>query len=216
MSSKKEETQKGWGIDNIPYPEGNALINTRDLNCVGCGICEMACAYFHYGVLNRELSRIRIHKLMTPLTKSLQTVCAQCGSEERDCEKACPVDPPVIHYDDEARRMSVDVERCLGEKCGKCATACGGDAIHFYPPEHDYAIVCDLCERDGVRQPMCVDVCPSQALEYMPARAYPFLKEAPHLWRISAEEKVELIHKRTYPLGWDSLGVTEEPFEDDE
>ena len=115
MSSKKEETQKGWGIDNIPYPEGNALINTRDLNCVGCGICEMACAYFHYGVLNRELSRIRIHKLMTPLTKSLQTVCAQCGSEERDCEKACPVDPPVIHYDDEARRMTVDVERCLGK-----------------------------------------------------------------------------------------------------
>jgi len=179
---------------------------------VGCGICELACAFYHFGALNRELSRIKIQKRMTPVSKSIQTVCAQCGPEERECEKACPLDPPVIHFDAKKQHMSVDTSRCLGHNCGRCAEACKGGAIHFYPPEHDYAIVCDLCERDGVRLPQCVDVCPRQALEYMPARSYPYLRDAQHLWRIGADEKAELIHKRTYPLNWDGLGVTNESF----
>lgn len=214
MSEKEEKVKTGWGIDNIPYPEGSALICTRDLLCVGCGICELACAFRHYGVLNRALSRIRIHKRMTPVSKSVQTVCAQCGLEERHCEKVCPQDPPVIHYDEEKQHMVVDAERCLGHECGRCAEACAGDAIHFYPLEHDYAIVCDLCEEDGVRRPQCVDVCPRNALEYIPARSYPYLKSAQHLWRIGAEEKAQLIHKRTYPLDWDGLGVSDEPFKE--
>jgi Fe-S-cluster-containing hydrogenase component 2 len=210
MTENKGKT--GWGIDNIPYPEGPAQVYTRDLQCVGCGICELACAFRHHGTLNRELSRIRIHKRMTPVSKSLQTVCAQCGPEERRCEKACPIDPPVIHFDYENQHMTVDADRCIGKACGRCAEACGGDAIHFYPPEHDYALVCDLCEEDGLRRPQCVEVCPRQALEYMPSRGYPFLMTTQHLWRISADEKVELIHKRTYPLEMDNLGVTDKPF----
>lgn len=214
MSNKKGKT--GWGIDNIPYPEGPAQINTRDLQCVGCGICEMACAYEHNGTLNRELSRIRIHKRMTPVSKSLQTVCAQCGAEERNCEQACPLEPSVIYYDEENHHMTVDTERCIGHTCQMCAKACGGDAIHFYPPDHDYAIVCDLCEDAGTRRPQCVEVCPRQALEYMPSRAYPFLNNAQHLWRIGADEKVTLIGKRTFPLELDNLGVTDEPFSEED
>jgi Fe-S-cluster-containing hydrogenase component 2 len=94
---------------------------------------------------------------------------------------------------------------------------CGGDAIHFYPPDHDYAIVCDLCEKDGERQPQCVDVCPRHALEYMSAarRRFTYLKESHHLWRIGVDEKTRLIHNRTYPLDWDDLGITETPFSED-
>jgi Fe-S-cluster-containing hydrogenase component 2 len=132
--------------------------------------------------------------------------------EERECEKACPLKPPAIRFDIENLHMTVDLDRCLGHKCGKCANACNGDAIHFHPLDYDYAIVCDLCEKNGVRRPQCVNVCPRQALEYMPTRSYPFLKDAQHLWRMSADEKAELIHKRTYPLEWDTLGVTEKPF----
>jgi Fe-S-cluster-containing hydrogenase component 2 len=212
MPEKEKEARDGWGIDRIPYPEGNALICTRDLLCVGCGICELACAFHHHGSLNRELSRIKIQKRMTPVTKSIQSVCAQCAIEERECEKACPVDPPVISFDEEKRHITVDKDRCLGNNCSRCAEACGGDAIHFYLPDHNYAIVCDLCEKDGLRRPQCVNVCPRQALEYMPARGYPYLKQAQHLWRIGADEKVELLHKRTYPLSWNDLGVTDKPF----
>lgn len=144
MTDTDEKKKTGWGIDNIPYPEGNALIWTRDLQCVGCGICEFACSFHHYGSLNRELSRITIHKRMTPVSKSLQTICAQCGPEERRCEVACPLDPPAIHFDEKNRHITVDTNTCLGHRCGRCMTECGGDAIHFYPPDHDYAIVCDL------------------------------------------------------------------------
>lgn len=209
---EEKEEKTGWGVDNVPYPEGSSLVCTRDLLCVGCGICELACSFHHYGLLNRELSRIRIQKRMTPVSKSIQSVCAQCGPGERECQKACPLDPPVIHFDSNKKHMDVDTERCLGHDCGRCAKACGGDAIHFYPPEHDYALVCDLCEKAGTRRPRCVDACPRQALEYMSARTYPFLNDAQHLWRIGADEKAKLIHKRTYPLGWDSLGVTDKPF----
>jgi len=214
--TKKIEEKGGWGIDKVPYPKGAASIWTRDLLCVGCGICEVACAIYHFGEFNKELSRIKIQKRMTPVSKSIQTVCAQCEPEERACEKACPLkDKPAIHFDEKNYHMTVDRDRCLGHKCGRCAAACGGDAIHFHPPDHDYAIVCDLCEKEGMRQPQCVEVCPRHALEYMAARMYPFLKDSSHLWRMNANEKVELIHKRTYPLKWDDLGVTEKPFSEE-
>ena len=208
----KKREGLGWGVDNCLYPEGNALIWTRDLRCVGCGICELACSVFHFGVMNRELSRVRIHKRMVPITKSVQTVCAQCGPEERECEKACPLDPPVIHFDEARRHMAVDTDRCLGYKCQLCAKACGADVIHFHPPEHDYALVCDLCERDGERRPQCVESCPHNALEFMSSLMYPYLKQASHLWRMSAEEKANLFHQRLYPLATDSVGITDTPF----
>jgi len=204
---------EGWGIDKVPYPQGNALICTRDLLCVGCGICELACAVYHFGEFNKELSRVRIQKRMTPISKSLQTVCSQCNEEERSCQKACLLDPPAIHFDAKNLHMTVDVDRCLGAKCGKCAQACEGNAIHFYPPEHDYAIVCDLCEKEGKRQPRCVDVCPRQALEYISTRQHPFIKESQHLWKLGYDRKAEAIHKRTYPLAWDNLGPTDKTFD---
>jgi anaerobic carbon-monoxide dehydrogenase iron sulfur subunit len=221
MSDKNIMEKTGWGIDNLPYPKGKAHVWTRDLLCVGCSICELACAMQHYGLLNRQLSRIKIEKMMVPTSKSVQSICNQCASENRACEKACPMDPPVIHFDDDKKHMTVDIDRCLGYKCGKCKKACGTDAIHFYPPDYNYAMVCDLCEKDGVRKPQCVEVCPRHALEYMRigggesasrGNARGALRESQHLWRISSEEKAELLHKRLYPLSYESMGVTEELF----
>jgi carbon-monoxide dehydrogenase iron sulfur subunit len=208
----KKREGPGWGVDNCPYPQGNALISTRDLLCVGCGICELACSMYHFGVMNKELSRIRIHKRMVPITKSIQTVCAQCGSEERKCEKACPLKPSVIHFDKEKKHMTVDIDRCLGYRCQLCAKACGAEVIHFYPPEHNHAIVCDLCEKDGVRQPQCVEACPHNALEFRPTISYPFIKESSHLWRMNPDEKTDLFHRRLYPLENDNLGITDKLF----
>ena len=90
--AEKGKVEKlGWGVEHLPYPTGHAFIHTRDNLCVGCGICEMACSMFHYGVINRELSRIRILKYLTPISKAIQSICVQCDKkEERECEKACP------------------------------------------------------------------------------------------------------------------------------
>jgi len=191
---KAIQNKKGWGVENLPYPKGVALVEARWDLCIGCGYCEVACSMFHYGVINRELSRIRIFRYLLPAPKSFQNVCSQCSDQERECEKACPVDPPVIHYDHERFHMVVDKERCLGSKCAKCQKACPAKIPRFYPPDYNYAMVCDLCERRGVRRPQCVQICPSFALEYM-------VPQFPqHLQRIHPDEKADCMAERLQPL----------------
>ncbi len=187
-------SKEGWGIENLPFPQGLAYIQARWDLCIGCGACEMACAFQHFGVLNRELSRIQIYRYMTPLPKSVQNVCAQCPPEERECEKSCEVTPPAIYFDKEALHTKVDAKRCRGVDCGACVKACPAAVPHFYPPRYDYALVCDLCEKDGKRRPVCVDICPNAALEFMGPR-FPR-----HLDRIHPDEKAESLSRRLYPL----------------
>ncbi len=141
------ENKSGWGVENMPNPKGVGLIQTRWDLCIGCGACEIACSMFHYGAMNRELSRVRIYRYHLPIPKSVQNICCQCSPEERECEKACPVDPPVIHYDKETFHMAVDADRCLGSSCGQCAEACPAAVPRFTPPEHDYALVCKGLKR---------------------------------------------------------------------
>ena len=187
----------GWGVENLPYPKAFAYIQARWDLCTGCGLCEAACSMYHYGVINPELSRIRIYRYLTPLPKSVQNVCVHCRQEERECEKACPQSPPVIHYDEEAMHMVVDAERCLGSSCGLCRDACPAEVPTFFSPEHDHAMICDLCDREGERRPQCVDVCPYYALEYLipPFPGYPH-----HMERNHPDEKAKALSQRLYPL----------------
>ncbi len=198
---KKENSaaKEGWGVENVPFPKGIAYIQARWDLCIGCGMCEIACSMYHYGVINRELSRIRIYRYLTPLPKSVQNVCVQCREEERECQKACPISPPAIYYDKTVHHMRVDIDSCLGASCGACREACPADVPRFYPPEYDYALVCDLCEKDGERWPQCVEVCPSYALEYLTP------KFPQHLERIHPDEKAECLSKRLYPLAKDKI-----------
>jgi Fe-S-cluster-containing hydrogenase component 2 len=205
--SRGEKEKEGWGLENLPNPKGPAFIQSRDDLCTGCGICEMACTMFHYGVINRELSRIRILKYLTPISKAVQSICVQCDKkEERECEKACPLNPPSIYYDEKRLHMMVDPERCLGHKCGKCREGCTAEVPRFYPPEHDYPLICDLCEGDGERRPRCIEACPNNALEYMPSRDRRYGVSTAHLWRIHPDKKAELISKRLHPLSKDKVG----------
>ena len=198
-NSSAPQERQGWGVENLPYPTGAAYISTRWDLCTGCGACEIACSMFHYGVINRELSRIRIYRYILPVPKSVQTVCSQCSEKERECEKACPMDPPVIHYDEKVQHMVVDRDRCLGSSCAKCRKACPAQVPRFYPPDHDYTLVCDLCEKDGKRQPQCVEICPNQALEF-------FSPQFPqHLERIHPDEKAQCLAKRLYLLPEDRV-----------
>jgi len=194
VTSVTGQSGTGWGVENLPFPEGVAYIQPRWDLCIGCGACEIACSIFHHGVINRELSRIRIYRYLTPLPKSVQNVCAQCTEPERECQKACPLDPPAIHYDEQRHHMTVNTEECLGSGCGLCRDACPAKVPHYYPPEHDYPLVCDLCEVDGERRPQCVEICPSFALEFMEPQ-FP-----QHLERIHPDDKAERLSRRLYPL----------------
>ena len=198
-NNKVKNKGNGWGIEHYPYPTGFAYISARWDICIGCGACEMACSMAHYGVINRELSRIRIFRYLLPLPKSVQNVCVQCREEERECQKACPLDPPVIYFDSDNQHMVVDTERCLGYKCGQCRQACPAEVPRFYPESHDHALICDLCEQNGERRPKCVDICPTQALIFISP------KFPQHLERIHPDRKTEMLSNRLHPLPKDRL-----------
>ena len=136
---------------------------------------------------------------------------ASASEKERECQKACPVDPPAIYYDEKKQRMAVDSDRCLGSACRRCREACPAKVPRFYPPEADYPLVCDLCEAEGERRPRCVEVCPNFALEFMDPQ---FPK---HLERIHPNQKADALAKRLYPLPRDRVQVPpEEIFREDE
>ncbi len=204
-----KEKREGWGKENYPYPMGVAFIECDEMKCVGCGICQMACSMKHFGVINKELSRIQVRKYLLPLPKAVQVTCVQCPDPERECEKACPVSPAAIHFDKDLLHMVVAQDRCLGNECLQCQAACSAEAVISYPQASPIPFVCDLCdtENKGNRDPQCVNVCPTSALyflESMGARVgYPVNKDN---LRKHPDEKADLIAKRLYPLTKKSMG----------
>ena len=201
-SAKSPEPKStGWGKENYPYPEGAAYIECDELKCVGCGICQMACSMYHYGVINKDLSRIQVRKYLLPLPKAVQVTCVQCPPQERECEKACPLKPSAVRFDRNTFHMVIDEDRCLGDTCLKCQDACSAKAIRINPECSRKPFVCDLCDpgNKGTRNPQCVNVCPYGALYYkstMVRWAY----SIHDILRKHADEKAELIAKRLYPL----------------
>jgi len=205
--SGKALKERGWGKENYPYPEGVAYIECDELKCVGCGICQMACSMYHFGVINKELARIQVRKYLLPLPKAVQVTCVHCSPEERECQKACPQNPPAVYLDKESLHMVIDAERCLGQECLMCRQACSAEAIRFYPAVSPIPFVCDLCDpkNKGRRNPQCVDVCPYGALYFKSSQArFGYLIH--DNMRKPADEKAELIARRLYPLSRESMG----------
>ncbi|MFH1640212.1 MAG: hypothetical protein ABIB93_07905 [Chloroflexota bacterium] len=196
-----EPKREGWGKENYPCPEGAAYIECDELKCTGCGICQMACSMYHFGVINKDLSRIQVRKYILPIPKAIQVTCVQCPPRERECEKACPLNPPAVHFDRNTLHMVIDEKRCLGEKCLLCRQACSAKAIRIYPSVSPKPFVCDLCDpkNNGNRNPQCVNICPYGALYYKSTMVR--WSYAIHdIMRKHADEKADLIAKRLYPL----------------
>ena len=124
--------------------------------CGYCRICELVCAYVHFGVVNPRKAAIRVLSTFPNPPVNRPIVCMQCGKPP--CMDACPAD---AIYRDEHGIVRVDPNKCI--KCGNCAEACPFGAIFFHADVH-HAIKCDLCGGD----PQCVRYCPNQALRYLP------------------------------------------------
>ena len=209
MPEDKDKKKKtGWGKEDCPYPAGEAYIECDEMKCTGCGICQMACSMKHFGVINKELSRIQVRKYILPLPKAIQVTCAQCPDNERECETACPVTPPAIYYDSKTRHMVIEEDRCLDQKCLRCRDACSSQAIRIYPSVSSKPFVCDLCDMDntGDTKPECVDVCPFGAVNFLERIEFPSMYESNDIMRRHADEKADLISKRLYPLTKYSTG----------
>ncbi len=192
-----------WGREIYPAPKGVGFIFPDDMKCVGCGLCAEACSMRHFGVLNKDYARIYVRKFLLPLSKAVVVTCCQCQSEERACEKACPVSPPAIYFDEKTLHMVLNKDRCTG--CLACQSACGTEAIRLNTAISETPFVCDLCDinNTGEKDPQCVKICPTSAIHYLNkedrGRA---LRDS---FRKSSDEKAELISKRLYPLTRDSV-----------
>ena len=125
--------------------------------CTGCRLCEMMCSMASAGESNPEKARIRIVKIyeygrMIPMP----AVCMNCIKPF--CEAVCPV--KAIYKNESTGGLLVDEEKCIG--CSSCVYACPFGAISV-DRSKGYAFKCDQC--DG--NPVCVQVCPTQAIEYL-------------------------------------------------
>lgn len=118
--------------------------------CTGCRRCETACAFFHTGKIDRNLSRIKVVQIYE---KGIDgpVVCAQC--EERYC-MPCPVSALSI-----GSKGQIVVAPTICVLCGRCEKACPIGAIEL---RNDLVFVCDLCGGD----PKCVEACTEGAITY--------------------------------------------------
>ena len=92
-------------INKVLAKEGAFRLRVYLQTCAHCGLCAEACSMQHYGVINKDFARIYVRKVLTPMPKAVIAVCTQCHTEERPCEKACPVSPPAIYYDEKTQHM---------------------------------------------------------------------------------------------------------------
>jgi carbon-monoxide dehydrogenase iron sulfur subunit len=121
--------------------------------CIGCGICEYACAIEHgVGTWNPIRSRIRVVR-MAPVFNFALT-CRGC--QDAKCVKACP--ERAITQSENTGLLIIDEAKCKG--CDWCVQACDHGGITIQS-ETGKAIACDLCGGE----PQCKASCPEEALE---------------------------------------------------
>lgn len=152
--------------------------------CTGCRICEVACSLHHEEECNPSKSRVHILK-WEELGADVPMLCMQC--DEPVCEAVCPVS--AIHRDAETNAISIDNEVCIG--CRMCVVACPFGGITF-DMVGKKALACDLCKGD----PICVKLCPTEALQYVSATRAILMKK-----RKAAEKLGELMMKLAAPSG---------------
>ena len=149
----------------------NAFVTADPNKCIGCRVCEIACAVAHLdktvktvGSLNAPLLP-RLYLVKTSET-TMPVQCRHC--EDAPCVKSCPVSA----IDRRDNKIMMAEQRCIG--CKSCLLACPFGAIELIAvcpddSSRDYNVVaskCDLCSGKP-KGPACVAACPSQALRYV-------------------------------------------------
>jgi carbon-monoxide dehydrogenase iron sulfur subunit len=132
------------------------LIYARAKLCTGCKICAMACSINKFGKANPMTSGITIHR--DPFARyEWQAICRHCETPE--CVDACMTGS--LQKDPQTGIVFNDFEKCVG--CWACIMVCPYGAITA-AYEHGVAVQCDQCR--GEDAPICVQVCPTEALVY--------------------------------------------------
>ena len=140
--------------------------------CVGCYTCCVACKDWHDipagSVHWRRVLCLEEGRYPEPFVAFLSYACNHCGKPP--CVDACP--SSAIHKREKDGIVVVDREACLGELVceGACREACPYEAPQFGDEDGHKMQKCDLClERwEQGKKPICVDACPTRALDAGP------------------------------------------------
>ena len=128
------------------------MIRVDISKCTGCRRCETACAFFHTGRINNNLSRTKVMNLYETGTDG-PVLCVQC--EEHYCMR-CPEN--AMGFGDQGQ-IIVSPTSC--NACGVCEKACPIGAIEIF---NNIVFVCDLCGGS----PRCAQACEMDAISYDP------------------------------------------------
>jgi electron transport protein HydN len=162
----------------------NSFVIADAQECIGCKVCEIACAVAHMGMDAKTAGNIDIPVIpRLYLVKTAEvTVPVQCRHcEDAPCANACPVSA-ITQVNN---KIVIDENFCVG--CKTCMMACPFGAIELVPVykngvpvmqtglkcetedglEEKQALTaskCDLCV-NRTEGPACIQSCPQKALE---------------------------------------------------
>jgi len=157
-------------ITTVKVPR-SGVIEFDEQKCLECRECEVACSLYHEKECNPSLSRIQIiFDDFIPRFPTIE-ICKQCDWPA--CYYACLSlhREPAIYIDEKTGARVIDEGKCVG--CGACASACPlmpEKAVIKYKEVNNRRVYfkCDLC-KDRKNGPICVEICPSMALTFIPA-----------------------------------------------
>ncbi len=166
--SESDVSKKGRSIARLPR---SGVVQADPKACYACRECEVACSLYHEGECSPSLSRVQVD--FDDFRAGLPDirVCKQCDFPA--CYQACAAEheDPAMSVDPDTGARYVDPSRCNG--CGACARACPltpeWPVLHFRRVgRRRVYFTCDLC-RGREEGPVCVQVCPSGCLSFVPA-----------------------------------------------
>ena len=119
--------------------------------CIGCRACEVACSAFHaspkYSSTNPARSRIRV------VVDDLNDVYVRIRAGDYTPAEC-------------TGRHTYTIEGKQYRQCSFCGVSCPSRDL-FKEPDSGLPLKCDMCEDDPpIEEPMCVQVCPHDALTY--------------------------------------------------
>ena len=131
--------------------------------CVGCRACQVACKdknNLEIGTILRFAKTYETGEFPKVDMYSFAGTCNHC--ENPTCVSACPVG---AMYKAEDGTVLHDAEMCVG--CQACVKACPYSVPQFVASVTKVA-KCDSCAalRAKGQNPVCVDACPSRALDF--------------------------------------------------